>query len=50
MHPETWKKIDAVLQSVLDRPVAERDAFLREACAGDESLERQVRSYRSSRA
>jgi serine/threonine protein kinase/predicted Zn-dependent protease len=44
MHPQTWKRVEAILQSALDRPVAERDAYLREACAGDESLEREVRS------
>ena len=48
MHPETWKKVEAVLQSVLDRPVADRDAYLRDACAGDESLEREVRSLLGS--
>jgi eukaryotic-like serine/threonine-protein kinase len=44
MHPERWKQVDEVLQSVLDRAPEERDAFLRQACAGDEALEREVRS------
>src|ERR1700722_5275293 len=44
MHPERWKQVDDVLQSVLDRAPEERDAFLSKACAGDESLEREVRS------
>jgi serine/threonine protein kinase/Flp pilus assembly protein TadD len=48
MHPETWKKVEALLQSALDRPPAERDAFLREACAGDRSLEREVRALLTS--
>ena len=32
------------LQSALDRPAAERDAFLRSACGGDAQLEAEVRS------
>ena len=34
----------SVLQSALDRSPEELDAFLSNACAGDESLEREVRS------
>src|ERR1051326_2584161 len=44
MDSPRWKQVEAVLQSVLDRAPQERDAFLRQACAGDESLEREVRS------
>jgi serine/threonine protein kinase/tetratricopeptide (TPR) repeat protein len=44
MHPERWKQVDEVLQSVLDRAPEERDAFLRQVCAGDQALEREVRS------
>jgi len=44
MDSERWKQIDDVLQSVLDRLPEERDAFLRQACAGDQTLEREVRS------
>ena len=36
--------MEGLLQSVLDRSPEERDDFLREACAGDEALEREVRS------
>ena len=36
--------VDRLLQSVLDRPVAERDVFLQRACHGDPQLERDVRS------
>ena len=39
-----WKEIESVLQSVLDREPEQRDAFLRQACAGDASLESEVRS------
>jgi eukaryotic-like serine/threonine-protein kinase len=44
MDPERWKQVENILQSMLDRPAGERDALLRRACAGDESLEQEVRS------
>src|SRR5437868_2002947 len=44
MNSERSKQIDSLLQSVLERPPGERLAFLRHACAGDEALEREVRS------
>ncbi|MCU1263088.1 MAG: serine/threonine protein kinase with repeat [Bryobacterales bacterium] len=44
MNSERWKQVDSLLQSVLERPIEERDAFLGQACAGDELLEREVRS------
>ncbi len=44
MTPERWKQIDELAQSALDRGVAERAAFLDEACAGDEALRREVES------
>ncbi len=44
MDSDRWKQVDNLLQSVLERPPEEHDAFLRHACAGDESLEREVRS------
>ena len=43
MDLDRWKQLDNLLQSVLERPPEERDAFLRQACAGDEPLERRVR-------
>ena len=43
MDLDRWRQLDRLLQSVLERPPAERDAFLRHACAGDEPLERRVR-------
>jgi serine/threonine protein kinase len=48
MNSERWKQVDDVLQSVLDRAPEDRDAFLRRACAGDETLEREVRSLLTS--
>src|SRR6187397_1081584 len=48
MDLDHWKQLDSVLQSVLERPPEERDAFLRHACAGDEPLERRVRALLSA--
>ena len=44
MDSDRWKQVDHLLQAALERPLKERDAFLRSACAGDEALEREVRS------
>ena len=44
MDPKRWKQVDEVLQSALDRSADEREAFLRDACGGDDALEREVRS------
>src|SRR5262245_32665076 len=44
MEPERWKQVDSVLTLVRERPHEEREAYLRHACAGDEALEREVRS------
>ena len=44
MDNERWNHVDKVLQSALECPDAERDLFLRRACAGDEQLEQDVRS------
>src|SRR5882724_6149126 len=44
MDSERWKQVDNLLQSALERPPEERDAFLRQACAGDRALESEVRS------
>src|SRR5512145_3232877 len=44
MTPERWKLIDELAQAALDRGDAEREAFLDEACKGDDSLRREVES------
>ena len=44
MNPKSWKQVDKVFQSAMDRVPAERDAYLRVACAGDGALEQEVRS------
>jgi len=48
MDSNRWKQVDNVLQAVLERPLAERTEFLREACAGDQELEREVQSLLAS--
>src|ERR1035437_8834834 len=48
MDSNRWKQVDNLLQSVLERPPAERAGLLRQACAGDEALEREVRSLLTS--
>ena len=48
MDSERWKQVDGLLQAVLERPPEERDEFLRDASAGDEALEREVRSLLAS--
>jgi hypothetical protein len=48
MDSERWKQIDRLLQEALERPPGERPEFVRQACAGDEALEREVRSLLAS--
>jgi predicted ATPase len=48
MHSNRWKQVDTLLQAALDRQPGERDAFLRQACQGDQALEREVRSLLKS--
>jgi eukaryotic-like serine/threonine-protein kinase len=44
MDTDRRNHIDKLLQSALDMPAVERDAFLRNACGGDQRLEEDVRS------
>src|SRR5215813_11508638 len=44
MKPERWRQIDQLLEAALERPPAERAAFLAVACAGDETLRREMES------
>ena len=44
MDSDQWKQLDKLLHAALERTPGERDAFLREACPGDERLEREARS------
>ena len=49
MDSDRWKQVDSVLQSVLDCPPEEVDAYLRHLCGNDETLEREVRSLLRAR-
>ena len=44
MDRDRWALVAKLLQSALDRPAAERDAFVRDACAGDAEIEQEIRS------
>jgi serine/threonine protein kinase/tetratricopeptide (TPR) repeat protein len=44
MDNDRWNHVDLLLQSALDIPAVERDAYLRDACRGDQGLEEEVRS------
>lgn len=44
MTPERWQQIDNLIQAALEQPAAARSAFLRQACAGDSELLREVES------
>jgi tetratricopeptide (TPR) repeat protein len=48
MDSERWRQVDGLLQSVLEHSPEERETFLRQACAGDEALEREVQSLLSA--
>ena len=44
MSSERWRLVERLYHDALERPAAERPAFLAEACAGDEALRREVES------
>ena len=44
MDNDRWHHVDELLQSALDIPAVERDAYLRNVCGGDQRLEDEVRS------
>ena len=44
MDPERWKQVERLLQSALDLPPDERDAFLKRSGGGDDALEQEVRA------
>jgi len=41
---ERWRKIEQIYNAALERPASGRAAHVREACAGDEDLRREVES------
>jgi len=44
VKPHNWPKVEELYHAALERPVAEREAFLAAACGGDEALRREVQS------
>ena len=44
MDAERWNHVERCFQSALDLPPDEHDAFLKRSCAGDDALERDIRS------
>ena len=44
MTPDRWLQVESLYHSALEREEPARDAFLREACQGDEELRCEVRS------
>src|SRR5688572_25853970 len=44
MDTDRWNHVEQLLQSALEMPAVERDAYLRNACGGDARLEDEVRS------
>jgi hypothetical protein len=42
MTPERWQQLDQLLKAALNRPPAERAAFLAEQCARDQDLLRDA--------
>jgi serine/threonine-protein kinase len=42
--PDRWLEVEQLYHDALARDEGERAAFLREACAGDETLRREVES------
>jgi Tol biopolymer transport system component len=44
MDPERWRKVESIFNRVLDADDSRRESVLRECCAGDEDLRREVES------
>jgi len=45
MKPEQWQEINRLFHSALEREPGQRAAFLDRACAGDESLRKEVEAF-----
>jgi tRNA threonylcarbamoyladenosine biosynthesis protein TsaE len=42
MPPDRWRRLEDLFHAALERPRAERDAFLASACDGDQELRKEV--------
>ena len=50
MPQDRWKKVEETFHTAMERPAAERSAYLDSACAGDVELRREVESLLSELA
>jgi serine/threonine protein kinase len=50
MDPERWEEIERLCQSTLEMEREKREAYLKEACAGDESLRKEVEALLEQQA
>ena len=48
MKPDRWQKIDEIFDAALKQKPDEREAFIDDACSGDEELRREVQSLLSA--
>jgi hypothetical protein len=48
VSPERWQEIERLYNSALAVESGQRESFLKEACAGDESLRREVKQLLAS--
>ncbi|HXT62925.1 MAG TPA: protein kinase [Pyrinomonadaceae bacterium] len=48
MTPERWQKVKQIFHTALDKPAAERIAFIAQACNGDDRLREEVESLLAS--
>ena len=44
MTPDRWKQISQIYEDARTRRASEREVYLKEACAGDASLQRDVQA------
>jgi len=44
VKPERWQQVDKLLEAALEQEESQREAFLKEACRGDEALRQEVES------
>jgi len=49
MDAERWKQVDRLLNAAQACHRDQRDRFLRQACLGDDALEREIRSLLTAR-
>jgi len=49
-RPEDWARVNELFHLALERPASDRTAFLRDACAGNEALRREVVSLLDAHA